>query len=67
MSEHAPEDTDILYISSAAAQAAAPTLDAMRDAVERMFLAKVAGTTFLKPKLALDVAPGRFFQSLVGG
>jgi ornithine cyclodeaminase/alanine dehydrogenase-like protein (mu-crystallin family) len=36
------------------------------DAVEAMFVAKATGTTFLKPKIQLDIVPGLFFQSLVG-
>jgi ornithine cyclodeaminase/alanine dehydrogenase len=57
--------SDILYLSSEAVQNAAPSPDAMREAIELVFRAKQVGSTYLKPKISLDISPGRFFQSLV--
>jgi ornithine cyclodeaminase/alanine dehydrogenase-like protein (mu-crystallin family) len=56
----------IRYLSAADVEAMAPSQQLLRDAVVRIFRAKAAQQTFHEPKLTMSIAPGHFFQSLVG-
>jgi alanine dehydrogenase len=56
----------IRYLSAADVEAMAPSQQLLRDAVTRIFRAKAAQRTFHEPKLTMSIAPGHFFQSLVG-
>ncbi len=56
----------IRYLTAIDVEAVAPSQEDLRDAVVRIFRATAAQRTFHEPKLTMSIAPGHFFQSLIG-
>jgi len=56
----------IRYLTAADVEAMAPPPQLLREAIVRIFRAKDQDLTVHEPKMTLSIAPGHFFQSLVG-
>ena len=56
----------IRYLNAGDVAAMAPSPQQLREAIIRIFRAKDSKQTVHEPKLTLSIAPGHFFQSLVG-
>lgn len=56
----------VRYLTAADVAAMAPSQQLLRDAVIRIFRATAARRTFHEPKLTMSIAPGHFFQTLIG-
>ena len=56
----------IRYLTAADVEAMAPPPQLLREAIIRIFRAKDQDLTVHEPKMTMLIAPGHFFQSLVG-
>jgi ornithine cyclodeaminase/alanine dehydrogenase len=56
----------IRYLTVADVEAMAPSPARLREAITRIFRAKENDLTVHEPKMTMSIAPGHFFQSLVG-
>ena len=56
----------IRYLTAADVEAMAPPPQLLREAIIRIFRAKDQDLTVHEPKMTMSIAPGHFFQSLVG-
>jgi ornithine cyclodeaminase/alanine dehydrogenase-like protein (mu-crystallin family) len=56
----------LLYLSAADVRAASVSLDELRDTIAAAFAAKARGEAKGEPKLAVQIAPGHFFQAMPG-
>jgi alanine dehydrogenase len=62
----ASEPGHIRYLTAADVEAMAPSPARLREAIVRIFRAKDKDLTVHEPKMTMSIAPGHFFQSLVG-
>src|SRR3954451_7334250 len=56
--------SSLLYLSAADVRRAAVPLDELRDTVAAIFAAKARGEAKAEPKVAVQIAPGHFFQAM---